>query len=94
MDLITTEFLRVAMARTGDKTIDVVYYYLPTNDVVLKRSMSEDAGTSLHSLDPAFWTIIINGGPATATMIEGISTKRFAFKVDHTTRTLHIKMEL
>ncbi|ALL66142.1 hypothetical protein K788_0003273 [Paraburkholderia caribensis MBA4] len=94
IDLVTTDTIRIEVTRTRSNAVDVTYYYRPTNEAVLKRSDSEDGGTVLHSFDATFWTVIVNGGPATGRMLEGIETKRLAFKVNADTRTLSFKMEL
>jgi len=80
--------------RTSESVIDVVYYYPPTDEAVLRRSLSEDAGSALKWFDPNFWTVDINAKPATERMVSAIEGQRRAFKIDLRARTVSFKVEM
>jgi len=93
-DLVSTSDIRIEVTRTSESVIDVVYYYPPTDEAVLRRSLSEDAGSALKWFDPNFWTVDINAKPATERMVSAIEGQRRAFKIDLRARTVSFKVEM
>lgn len=85
--------VRVDVTRKSLGSVEVSYVYLPTNDVVLRRSEADGEGASLDWFDPMFWTLVLNGQPATERVVAKIDGGRMAFKVDHFTRKIFIKTE-
>jgi len=92
-DLVRSEIIRIEVTRTSGSSVNVTYYYVPTNEVVLRRTDSEEIGTLLDWYDHTFWNVSVDGGPGTEPMVEGINTKRMAFKVNADTRTISFKIK-
>jgi hypothetical protein len=90
-DLLTTESIRIEVTRTTDDRFEFAYYFLPTNNMVLRRSDSEEAGSVLDWFDPVFWGVTVDGGPATEAVLAKLSTTRHAFRVDADSRTVSFK---
>ena len=58
--------MRVTATRTGELAVRTVFLYPPSNQVVLDMSVDMTTEHSaLNVLDKAFWTITIDGQPAT-----------------------------
>jgi hypothetical protein len=87
-----TDDVRIVFTRTKDDAVTVTYVYRQTEELVLERSESEIDGGELLWFDPIFWSLSVNGEPATeqkvANAIEGVHL----FRVDHETRTIIIKI--
>lgn len=92
-DLVQSELIRIEVTRTSGSSVNVTYYYVPTNEVVLRRTDSEEIGTLLDWYDHTFWNVSVDGGPGTESMVDGINTKRTAFKVNADTRTISFKIK-
>ncbi|WP_198031350.1 DUF5677 domain-containing protein [Mesorhizobium sp. LSJC255A00] len=88
-----TDDIRFVITRTGPDTAKIDYYYRPSNELVLERSKADTEGAAIIWLDPVFWTVVINGQPATLQSLEGASAARHAFRVDHIARTISFKTE-
>jgi hypothetical protein len=83
--------IRTTVTRISNDMIVIIYYHQPTNDVLLKVNARVDgAWSSLDYFDKVFWTILIEGRPATSGDLEDISRKLGSFKVDPTARTLDL----
>lgn len=85
--------VQIAVTRTALDSITMTYTYLPTGDVVLRRSETEGEVGGLEWFDPVFWTVVVNGAPTTERMAEKIEGDRMAFKIDHVAHTLSFKIE-
>jgi hypothetical protein len=85
--------IRINVKRTSLESIEVAYVYLPTGDVVLRRSEKEGEGGSLEWFDQMFWTVLINGAPTTERAADEALRGRMAFKIDHLKRTISFKIE-
>jgi hypothetical protein len=86
-----TEDLTLSVVKRGEDDFELVYTHRPTADVVLRRIDSKDEA-ALQDLDPFFWTVLLNNGPATEAQLERIDG-RYAFRVDHAARTVHFKTD-
>ena len=72
----------------------IVYYFVPTGEIVLSRLLADKAEDSaLESYDRTFWNVLVNGLPATDTFLDRIADKRWAYKVDADKRALKFKIE-
>jgi hypothetical protein len=78
-----TADIRVDVTRKSLESIEMAYVYLPTNDIVLRRSETDGEGGSLDWFDHMFWTLELNGEPATERVAAEVDGSRMAFKVDH-----------
>jgi hypothetical protein len=94
VDLVKTDSMRIKVERTSADEVEIMYFHLPTDEIVLKRSQSGASGDRLRWFDAAYWTVLVNEGPATQRVIADIDTKRIAFKIDLETRTIHLKVEI
>ncbi|MDY0744200.1 DUF5677 domain-containing protein [Paucibacter sp. R3-3] len=93
----------ITLTETGDLAIEVtmltsdsvesVYRHKPTGSIVLRRTDSDTDGASLDFFDGFYWTVFVNNLPTTQSQVEALDAKAFAFKVDHASRTLHLKVE-
>lgn len=66
MVLLDDPQMRITATRTGEMAVRTVFLYQPSNQVVL--DMSADMTTeqsTLNVFDKVFWTITIDGQPAT-----------------------------
>lgn len=86
-----TDEIRILITRNNDDSADLVYHYRATGEVVLERSDSENKGAQLSWFDPLFWSVSINGQPATERMLTEFQETDWAFKVNHNDRTIQIK---
>lgn len=87
-----SDVIRIEAVRVSDTAVSLSYYFVPTNEAVLRRTMDDANANSLDWYDRSFWTIAVDGGPATDTMLAGICEKRMAFKIDHENRTISFKL--
>jgi hypothetical protein len=86
--------LRIELTMTDGDIMTAVYYHIPTNEPVLRRVISDsETGGDLEFYDQTYWRVLVNGKPATDSFLDGVASKRMAYKVDHTTRTLMFKLE-
>jgi hypothetical protein len=91
-EMMEDEFVRIVATRHGEDDFEIAYRHRITDETLLMRSESETNGISIHSLDPTYWNITINGRPATQRMLDQI--ENFAFKVDHGARSIQFKIPL
>lgn len=85
--------IRVDVTRTSQNDIQMAYVYLPTGDVVLRKSETDGEGGGLDWFDPIFWTLVLNGKPTTEQKMTAISGSPLAFKVDHFEKRILLKTE-
>jgi hypothetical protein len=76
--------------RSTAEQFDIDYYF--ADEIVLRRSLSEKDGPVLHDFDPAFWTILVNGCPATRGILANIESQPNAVKVDPEKRIISFKV--
>ena len=89
--LTETDIIQIETTRLDESDYESVYRYKATGSIVLRRRHSEKNGESLREMDPFFWTIRINGKPATDEEIEELESREWAFKVDHVEFILSFK---
>lgn len=87
-----TKDVAIEVTRTSEDSIESVYRYKATGDVILRRTDSEEAGTTLTQFDAVFWNVLVNNRPATESQLHDLETKPWAFKADYLTRTLSLKI--
>jgi len=68
-----------------------IFIYRPTGDEILERDDSEQDGAQLKYFDPYFWSVKLNGGPATGEALERALTGPHAFRIDYSARELQFK---
>jgi hypothetical protein len=93
VSLEQTADMRIDVMRKSLESVEMAYVYLPTNDVVLRRSVTEGEGGSVDWFDQVFWTVVVNGAPTTERVVKRIQGDRMAFKVDHISRRIMFKIE-
>jgi hypothetical protein len=86
-----TEDLILSVVKRGEDDFELVYTHRATGEVVLRQIDSKD-GAALQGMDPYFWTVLLNNGPATEAQLERIDG-RHGFRVDHAARTVHFKAD-
>jgi hypothetical protein len=91
--LTETEDLTIQVTMVDSDTVESVYRHKPNGDVILRRTDSETNGVSLDEFDAFYWTVLVDNMPATASQMAALDEKPFAFKADHRTRILHLKIE-
>jgi hypothetical protein len=90
--LAETDDVVIEVTRTSDDAVESVYRYKSTNDVILRRTDSVEGGTTLTQFDAVFWNVLVNNKPATESQLHALETEPWAFKADHQTRTLSLKI--
>lgn len=90
VSLALTDELRAEVKHTAEGIIDITYICVKNDDPVLKRVLSED-GSQLPWFDEVFWSVYVNGKAASARDLTDFESKRKAFKIDASTRSLHFK---
>ena len=94
VETMRSETLRIETTRIGLDSFKISYYDLLSNECVLIRTISADGETGLEWFDAMFWTVLINGKPATEKSLSETEYKRYAFKVDHNTNTIHFIFDM
>lgn len=87
-----TDEVIVDVKRISEDGFEFEYRDRATGEVVLRRLASDD-GSGLYDMDPYFWTVLLNQGPAVEKQLVNMNETRHAFKVDVSTRTVHFKVE-
>ena len=90
--LTETDDIQIETTKLTDNVVESIYRHKATDNVVLKRSDSEEKGTSLIDFDPIFWNVLVNGKSATENQLQEMETTQWAFKADHLTRILSFKI--
>lgn len=88
-----TEDIRMVFTRTAENLVDIVYVHRPTGEVVLERSDSEDEGAELKWFEPVFWSVSLNGKPATEQALVKAMEEPHAFRVDHVEHSIILKTD-
>lgn len=89
---LETEEVIIDVKRVSEDGLEFEYRDRSSGEVVLRR-LSSDEGSGLYDMDPFFWTVSVNQGPAVEKQIVDMNKTRHAFKVDVSTRTVHFKVE-
>jgi hypothetical protein len=90
--LAETDDVVIEVTRTSADAVESVYRNKSTNDVILRRTDSDEDGTTLTQFDAVFWNVLVNNKPATESQLHALETEPWAFKADHQTRTLSLKI--
>lgn len=85
-----SDTLAVRFKRTGEATYATTFVYRPSGDEILERTDS-DSGPELKYFDPCFWSVKLNGGPTTTTVLEQALAKPHAFRIDYPNHQLLFK---
>lgn len=93
MTLTETADLAIEVTMVAGDSVEFVYRHKPTGSIVLRRTDSDADGASLDFFDGFYWTVFVNNLPATQSQVEALDAKAFAFKVDHISRMLHLKVD-
>lgn len=91
-EIFQSKDIRVEARRVNDDELEITYFHLPSNDIVLRRSQGE-LGVYLQDIDPFYWSVEVDGKAATEAMIEDVGSGQYAFKVDHINRKLGFKIK-
>jgi hypothetical protein len=83
------EFLTLTYKRTGEDTGTIEYRSVKDGELVLLRDISEEGG--ITQLDTAFWDIDLDGTCASTVALEAAMGAPHLEKVDHNSRTVHLK---
>jgi hypothetical protein len=86
-----SDTLAMRFKRTGETVYTTTFIYRPNGDEILERDDSEERGTELKHFDPYFWSVKLNGGPATADALEQVLAAPHAFRIDYSARELLFK---
>jgi hypothetical protein len=89
-----TEDIQMVFTRTAENTIDTVYVDRTTGEVVLERSDSEENGAELKWFEPVFWSVSLNGKPATERALIKALEEPHAFRVDHVQHSIIFKTDI
>lgn len=92
VEVFQSEEIRMEVKRVDVENIEIRYYHMPSNTLVLTRFDGE-RGVGLTDIDPFFWTIEVDGSPPSEEMMEELGKVRYAFKVDHLKHKLAFKTE-
>jgi len=92
VDIFQSERVKVEVTRVDAENIEMRYYHMPSNDLVLLRFDGEK-GVGLTDIDPFFWNVELDGLRPTETMMQQLADHRYAFKVDHVEQKLSFKTE-
>jgi hypothetical protein len=90
--LTETDDIKIETTKIAETVFESTYRHKATGEVVLRRSDSEEKGTSLINFDPIFWNVLVNGKPTTEAQLQEIENARWAFKADHQSHTLSFKI--
>lgn len=88
-----TDEIQLRIRRTDERLYTTTYIHRPAGAEVLERSDDEDGTTQLLFFDPYFWTVFLDGGPATEGALEQAIENRHAHRIDHLNREIHFKTE-
>lgn len=88
-----TDEIQLRIRRIDGCLYTTTYIHRPSGAEVLERTDDEDGSTHLKFFDPYFWTIILDGGPATESALETAIADRHAHRIDHLKREIHFKTE-
>ncbi len=83
--------LQLTFTKKTADLVETACHYLPSHALVLEREDSATAGPTLKWFDPLFWTVLINGEPATEEALEEATKGTFLFRVDPNERKILIK---
>lgn len=83
--------IRLEVTRNSEVDLTVVFYDVLSSQPVLRRHESEEEGGSLEWFDPFFWSVSIDGAPASERSFTEMEKNGFAFRVDPETRQLLFK---
>lgn len=86
-----SDTLAMRFKRTGETAYRTTFIYRPTGDEILERDDSEQGGVELKYFDPYFWSVKLNGGPATSEALERALAGSHAFRIDYPARELLFK---
>ncbi|MBR0558155.1 hypothetical protein J5J10_20880 [Ciceribacter sp. L1K23] len=86
-----SEEIQIRFTKVTEDKINVEYIYKNTEEVVLERSSSEQAGEELKWFEPVFWSVEVNDGPTTEKFLIEALTEPHAYKVDHINRLIKFK---
>lgn len=82
--------IRLEVTRNSEVDLTVVFYDVLSSQPVLRRHESEE-GAGLEWFAPFFWSVSIDGAPATEKSFSEMEKNGFAFRVDTETRQLLFK---
>lgn len=88
--LAETSDLVLESTMAAPNVVRTVCKHKGSGEEVLRRIDSEQ-GVVLEDFDPNFWIVILNGGAATKGLLEAALSEPYAFRIDHTTRTIEWK---
>ena len=88
-----SDAITMRVRRTEEEIYTTTVIDRRTGDEVLERADREDGSVELLYFDPYFWTVSIDGGPATEATLERAIDARHAFRVDPNARELHFKTQ-
>jgi len=92
MAVLQSDKIRIEVKRVDVENIEILYYHMPSNALVLRR-LDGERGVGLTDLDPYFWTIEVDGMHVTEELLEQVDKAPYAFKVDHINLKLSLKAE-
>lgn len=92
VEMFRSEEVKIVVKRLEGDNIEISYYHVPSDALVLSRYSGEN-GSGLTDIDPFFWTVEVDGAPATDLIIEQTGKSPYAFKVDHLKRKLSLKTQ-
>ncbi len=87
-----SEEILIEITRVSEDVFESIYRYRATNDVVLRRTHSKKDGSALTQFDVAFWNVLVDNKPVTVAQLLELGAVRFAFKADHLSRMLKLKV--
>lgn len=89
-----TAAFRATATRVTSDIVELVWYDQPTNDEVLKVAARVDgAYSTIDSWDAAYWSVTIDGRPATSRDLEDVRRKALrAFNANPSERTLALRL--
>lgn len=83
-----SDTLAMRFKRTGKMVYTTTFIYRPTGDEILERDDSDERGAELKYFDPHFWSVKLNGGPATEKTLEQALAGPYAFRTEYSTREI------
>lgn len=86
-----SEDLELLWKRSAENVLATTYIHRATGEPVLERLDHENGEVELMGADPFFWTFTVNGGPATEALLERVSARPHAHRVDHEQRAILVK---
>ncbi|WP_332879786.1 hypothetical protein [Massilia sp. S19_KUP03_FR1] len=73
---MSNEYVDIKIVRTSDNEVDLEYRSLTNFDLLLKAALKVDGSSSeLVFFDRTFWTVSVDGRPATEADIDDLLTK-------------------